>query len=127
MASNRTNRINQEVKRELSDIIRQLKDPRIPVMTSIVSVDITKDLSYAKIYISVLGDDKQKKSAIKGLESAVGYIKREIGRRVKLRYMPEFIFMLDKSIEYGAHISDILNKISRTEKEGKNKNDSTNS
>ena len=63
LASNRTNRINQEVKKELSDIIRELKDPRIPMMTSVVSVDVTKDLSYAKAYISVLGDEKQQKRA----------------------------------------------------------------
>lgn len=111
MAKNRINKINEEVRRELAAVIRELKDERIPLMTSVVSVNVTNDLSYAKCYISVMGDDSVKKKAIEGLKSAAGYIRREMGRRVDLRVTPEFLFMLDDSIEHGAYINKILRDI----------------
>ena len=111
MSFKRTDRISEEIKKELSSIIRDLKDPRIPMMTSVVSVNVTNDLRYAKAYISVMGSDNEKKDAIKALSSAAGFIRREIGGRVKLRCVPEFTFVQDTSIEYGAHINDLLNKI----------------
>lgn len=107
----RTDRISEEVKKHLSDIIRELKDPRIPLMTSVISVSVTKDLKYAKAYISVMGDEETKKEAIKGLKSAAGFIRREIGNRVLLRALPQFIFELDNSIEHGAHINELLNSV----------------
>lgn len=111
----RTDRISEEIKKNLSDIIRSLKDPRIPVMTSVVDVTVTKDLRYAKAYISVMGSEEAKKDAIAGLKSAAGYIRREIGERVLLRALPEFQFVLDNSIEHGAHINDLLHSVIKNE------------
>lgn len=107
----RIDRINEEVKRELAGVIRELKDTRIPLMTSVVSVDVTNDLRYAKAYVSVMGDDEVKKNALAGLKSAAGFIRREMGKRVDLRYTPEFIFELDSSIERGAHIDELLRRV----------------
>ncbi len=107
----RTDRISEEVKKHLSDIIRELKDPRIPLMTSVVSVSVTKDLKYAKAYISIMGDEETKKEALKGLKSAAGFIRKEIGARVLLRALPEFHFELDNSIEHGAHINELLQSV----------------
>lgn len=111
MAKNRINKINEEVRRELSAVIRELKDSRIPMLTSVVAVNVTNDLSYAKCYISVMGDEQTKKKAIEGLKAASGYIRREMGRRVDLRITPEFLFELDESIEHGAYINKVLNDI----------------
>lgn len=108
---NRIDRVSEEVKRELSAVIRELKDPRIPMMTSVVSVKVTKDLKFAKANISIMGDDKAKKDAIDALKSASGYIRREIGNRLNLRNTPEFTFVSDDSIEYGAHINSILKEL----------------
>ncbi|MEE1225419.1 MAG: 30S ribosome-binding factor RbfA [Clostridia bacterium] len=106
----RIDKINEEVRRELAQILRTLKDSRIPMMTSVVSVSVTNDLRYAKAYISVMGDAEVQKKAMEGLKSAAGYIRREIGRKIDLRYTPEFIFELDHSIEHGAHIEELLRK-----------------
>jgi ribosome-binding factor A len=111
LAYKRIDRIREEVKRELSGIIRELKDPRIPLMTTVVLVEVTKDLRYAKAYISVMGNKEQQKAAIEGLKSAAGFIRKEIGRRVQLRYTPEFSFVLDESIEHGSRISGLLHDI----------------
>ncbi len=107
----RTDRISEEVKRELSAVIRELKDPRLPMMTTVVSVRVTKDLKFAKAYISVLGDEAQKSGALDALKSASGFIRREIGHRLNLRNTPEFTFVADDSIEYGAHINEILKEL----------------
>ena len=104
----RIDKINEEVRRELADVIRELKDSRIPMMTSVVAVNVTKDLRYAKAYISVMGDEATKKKALEGLKSAAGFVRREIGKRMQLRYTPEFVFELDKSIEHGAYINELL-------------------
>lgn len=109
----RIDKINGEVMRELANIIRNLKDTRIPLMTSVVKVSVTNDLRYAKAYISVMGDEETKKKAMEGLKSAAGFIRREIGKKIDLRYTPEFIFELDNSIEQGAHIEELLNKINK--------------
>lgn len=111
--ANRINKINEEVKRELSSVIRELKDSRIPVMTSVVAVNVTPDLRWAKAYISVFGSDEVQKSAIEGLKSASGFIRREIGHRLKLRYTPEFDFELDHSIEHGAYINKLINDLDK--------------
>ncbi|WP_058485196.1 30S ribosome-binding factor RbfA [Defluviitalea phaphyphila] len=114
-------RINEEIKRELSDIIRQdLKDPRInQVMVSVVSVNTTNDLKYSKIYISVLGNDEQKEAVLEGLKSAGGFIRREIARRINLRNTPELIFKIDDSIEYGIHLSKIIDNVKNSGDESK--------
>lgn len=104
----RTDRVSEEVKRELAAIIRELKDPRLPNMVSVVSVRVTKDLKFAKAGISVMGDDKVKNDAFAALNSAKGFIRREVSRRLNLRNTPEFTFEKDDSIEYGAHIEQLL-------------------
>lgn len=102
-------RISEEVKKEISNIIQNdIKDPRLPSMVSIVSCSVTKDLRYAKVYVSVFGNDEQKKNAISALKSAAGFIRRELGHRVQLRYTPEIHFELDTSIEHGFHINKLL-------------------
>ncbi|MEG2350043.1 MAG: 30S ribosome-binding factor RbfA, partial [Hungatella sp.] len=96
-------RINMEVQRELSEIIRtEIKDPRLlNAMTTVVDVEVTPDLKYCKAYISVLGSEEAAKAALEGLQRAVGYIRRELARRVNLRNTPEIKFILDQSIAYG--------------------------
>ncbi len=110
-AYNRIDRISEEVKKELSTIIRELKDPRITTVVSVVNVQVTKDLKFAKAYISVFGDEKSQKGVLDALKSAAGFIRREVGHRVKLRAVPEFTFVLDNSIEYGAHINEVLKNL----------------
>ena len=111
MAKERINKINEELRRELSAIVRDLKDSRIPMMTSAVAVRVTNDLSYAKVYVSVMGDEEVQKKALAGLKSAAGFVRREVGHRLTLRHTPEILFELDHSIEHGAHINQVLNDI----------------
>lgn len=111
--SNRLSRINEEAKREISNILRELKDPRVnTAMCSVIMVDITKDLRWCKVYVSVLGDEQKQKQAIEGLKSASGFIRKELSHRLALRYTPEMVFELDHSIEHGAHINQIIHEIS---------------
>jgi len=105
-------RINMEVQRELSEIIRTgIKDPRIHPMTTVVAVEVTPDLKYCKAYISVLGDEEAAAATIAGLKSAVGFVRRELARRVNLRNTPEISFILDQSIEYGVHMSKLIDEV----------------
>ncbi len=113
MASNRIMRIAEEIKREVSDVIQhELKDPRISGMISVTKVTVTNDLKYSKIYVSVLGNPEEKKQILLGLKNASGFIRKEIGQRVNIRYTPELVFEMDDSIEYGFRISNILKQIS---------------
>ena len=106
----RTNRISEEMKKEISSIIQNdLKDPRLPKLISVMSVDLTRDLKYAKVFISVLGSDEEKRNAISGLKSAAGFIRREVGHRMQIRYTPEMQFELDNSIERGVYITKLIN------------------
>ena len=105
-------RMNGEVQRELSKIIsRDIKDPRIHPMTSVVSVDVTPDLKFAKVFVSVLGNDEEKEETMKGLNSAVGYIRRELAHSINLRNTPEITFILDDSIEYGVNMSKKIDEL----------------
>ncbi len=117
MPAHRRDRINEEVMKELANIIRDLKDPRIPLMTSVVKVEVTPDLKFAKAYISVMDTEEKQKDCIKGLKSAAGFIRREIGSRVALRATPEFSFVLDDSVAKGAHISSIIKGLNIPEEE----------
>ena len=118
MASNRKGRINEELQRELSALIRTLKDPRVQQsMVSVTKVEATGDLRYAKVYISVLDKDKSKET-IKGLKSAAGFLRREIGSRLQLRYTPELVFEEDDSIAYGAKMFDLLRSLDIKEDDG---------
>ncbi len=106
----RTVRISEEMRREISAIIQsELKDPRLSRLISVTSVNVTKDLRYAKVYVSIMGNDEEKKNALEGLKSAAGFIRREVGHRIQLRYTPEVQFELDNSIEHGAYISKLIN------------------
>ena len=114
MASNRIGRINEEIQRELSDLLRSLKDPRIRGLVSIIRVDTTPDLHYAKVYVSVL-NKQDTRDVMRGLRSAGGYLRRELGRALSLRHTPELLFQEDDSIDLGAHILQILNEIEKKE------------
>ncbi len=105
-------RINGEVQRELSRIIsREIKDPRICPMTSVVAVEVAPDLKTCKAYISVLGDEKAQADTLAGLKSAEGYIRRELARTINLRNTPEIRFVMDQSIEYGVNMSHLIDKV----------------
>ena len=107
-------RINMEVQRELSQIIRsEIKDPRIHPLTSVVAVEVTPDLKYCKAYISVLGDEEAGKATIEGLRSAASFVRRELAHRVNLRNTPEIKFILDKSIEYGVNMSKLIDEVTK--------------
>ena len=110
MASNRIGRINEEIQRELSALIPTVKDPRVTGLISVTRVETTGDLRYSKIWLSVMGmrDEKEFK---KGLKSASGWLRRELGSAMNLRYTPELVFEIDHSIEYGAHISQLINSL----------------
>ena len=111
MASNRIGRINEEIQKELASLIPNLKDPRVQnTMISITHVETTPDLRYAKVYVSFLESDRAN-DAIKGLKSAGGYLRRELGRALQLRYTPELIWALDDSITYGAKMLKLINSL----------------
>lgn len=107
MAGNRMGRINEEVQRELAVLIPTVKDPRVTGMISVTAVEVTQDLKYAKVYISVLEKDDGGQ-VLKGLKSAAGYLRRELGRRLNLRSTPELTFFRDDSMAKGAHILEML-------------------
>ena len=110
-------RINGEVQRELSNIIRnEIKDPRINPMTSVVSVEVAPDLKQAKVYISVLGSEESAKDTIRGLKSAASFIRGQLAKNLNLRNTPEIHFILDQSIEYGVNMSKLINDV--VEKDG---------
>ena len=111
MASNKIQRINEDVQRVLASLLRNIKDPLLNRgMISVTAVDTTSDLRYAKVFLSAYGL-KSEKEFMKGLKSASGYLRRELGQHLSLRYTPELQFELDKSIERGAKISSILNDL----------------
>lgn len=105
-------RINGEVHKELSNIIRgEIKDPRINPMTSVVAVEVAPDLKSCKAYISVLGDEESQKDTIKGLKSAEGFIRTKLAKSINLRNTPEITFVLDQSIEYGVNMSRLIDEV----------------
>ena len=116
MASNRIDRINEEIQRELSALIRRLKDPRVSQagMVSIIRVDTTGDLRYSRIYVSALNKSMEK-DVLKGLKSASGFLRRELGHTLQLRYTPELQFIADDSIQQGAHILEVLRQVERAD------------
>lgn len=116
MAGNRIGRINEEVHRELSALVRQLKDPRISTMVTIMHTEVTNDLRWCKVYVSIF-DESAQKEVMKGLKSASGYLRRELSSRVRMRYTPELVFIADDSIKKGARISEILNGLEETQDE----------
>jgi len=114
MLANKLQRINEDIARELSALLREVKDPRVRQgMLSVVAVDTTSDLKFCKVYLSVLGLEDEKR-LLKGLESAAGHLRRALGRALDLRHTPELTFKLDKSMEHGAHVSKILQNLEVT-------------
>ena len=117
MASNRINRINEEIQKELSSLLRSVKDPRVQdCMISITRVETTPDLRYTKVYVSFLQEEKVK-DAMAGLKSAAGFLRRQLGSNLKLRYAPEIVWALDDSITYGAHMLELINSLGVTHDE----------
>lgn len=109
MANKRNNRLSGEMRRVISEVIRnEVKDPRISDLLSVTDVHVTEDLKFAKVYISVYGDIDE---SLKALKSASGFIRREVGKRIKLRLTPELIFEKDESIEKGIYMSSLINKV----------------
>ncbi len=118
MASNRINRINEEIQKCLADRIRELKDPRVSgTMISITRVETTPDLRYTKVYVSFLEENKAA-DAMKGLKSAAGWLRREIGHALNLRYTPQIMWALDDSIVYGAKLLELINSLEVSDDDG---------
>lgn len=113
MANYRGGRINEEVKREISIIIRdEIKDPRMTAMVSITAVNVTKDLRYAKVFVSVFGkNEEEKNETFAALKNASGYIRKEVGQRMNLRNTPQILFELDESISYSMKIEELIEKV----------------
>lgn len=110
--NNRIIRINDEIKRELSEILRgELKDPRVSVITSVLKVDTTNDLKYCKVFVSVLGDEEQKKEVMEGLKNASGYMRKMLAEKINLRNTPELNFVLDDSLEYSMKMSKLIDEV----------------
>lgn len=110
----RYERMNEEIKKTISEIIKEMKDPRLSDMTTIMSVDVTNDLKQAKVMVSVYDkDDEVRGASVDALNHGSGFITRELGRRMQLRALPKLIFKLDNSIEYSVHISEILNSLKK--------------
>ena len=111
MASNRINRINEEIQKELSQLLRKVKDPRVQdTMISITRVETTPDLRYAKVFVSFLQEDRAK-DAMAGLKSAAGFLRRQLGHNLQLRYSPEIVWERDDSITYGAKMLKLINSL----------------
>ena len=118
MNFDRTDRISEEVRREVDRIIREdVRDPRVAGTWSITRADVTRDLRYAKIRVSVL-EEEQRKPLVKALKNAAGFIRRELGKNLRLRYTPELTFAIDTSLAYSAHIQELLLKIEKEEGQG---------
>ncbi|MDO4829890.1 MAG: 30S ribosome-binding factor RbfA [Clostridia bacterium] len=124
MSGHRIERTTEDIKRELTAIFRELKDPRVSgAFLSIVRVEVTNDLSYCTVSVSAIEGLDRAKQAVKGLESASGFIRRELGHRLRLRHVPELIFKATDSIEYSAHINRILHDLDIETEEGKEDDD----
>ncbi len=107
-------RVNAEVHRELSEIIRnEVKDPRISPMTTVISAEVTPDLKFCKVYVSVLGSEQEKADTIEGLRSSKGFIRKQLAKTVNLRNTPEITFVLDDSIEYGVKMSKLIDEVNK--------------
>ena len=116
MATNRINRINEDIQRELASLIRTVKDPRVHGLISITRVDTTADLRYCRVYVSML-DHSDVEEVVKGLKSAAGYLRRELGRVLTLRYTPELQFIEDDSIERGVRMVSMIDRVLEEDEE----------
>lgn len=122
MDNKRTKRIEKELQKEISAILAtEIKDPRIDSLVSITDIDLTNDLEQAKVYVSSLGDEDKKEEILEGLRNASGFIKRELGIRLKLRNIPELIFKIDNSIERGIYMDNLISKVIKEDEEKRKK------
>lgn len=126
MSGFKINRISADVKRELAEILRNVKDPRVSSLLSIVKVDVSGDLSYAKIYVSAIEGDEATKQSVTGLQNAGGYLRHELGSRLQLRKIPELRFVADDSIAKSARISQIIDSFKDQDSETQDKQVSDN-
>lgn len=117
MGSQRADRVGEVIKEIASETIRRLKDPRITGMVSVTDVEVSGDMSHAKVFVSIYGDEEQQRETLEGLKAAAGFVRTQVGREVKLRVTPEIHFKQDRSIEHGANISALLNRIKREREE----------
>jgi ribosome-binding factor A len=117
MSENRIRRVAGQIKKDISRIIAsQIKDPRVAALTSVTEVKLTRDLRYASVYVSIYGNETVKEETLQALIRASGFIRSEVGSRIRLRYTPEINFFLDDSIEYGAHIENVIKSLKTEEK-----------
>ncbi|MBZ9608277.1 30S ribosome-binding factor RbfA [Clostridium estertheticum] len=124
MVSYRNGRINEEIKKDVSNTIQnKIKDPRLSAMVSVTKVDTTKDLSYTKIYVSIFGDKNAKKETLQALKSSTSLIRKEIGSHVKLRHVPQVIIEVDETIERAIHLEGIFNQIKEKTKNNEDINE----
>jgi ribosome-binding factor A len=122
MVSYRNGRINEEIKKDVSNTIQnKIKDPRLSAMVSVTKVDTTKDLSYTKVYVSIFGNELAKKETIKALKSSTSLIRKEIGIHVKLRHVPQVIIEIDETIERAMHMENIFHQIKEKDKDDEEK------
>lgn len=117
MAGFKINRVTSDIKLALSDILREVKDPRVSKLLSIVKIDVSGDMSYAKVYVSAIEGKEKTQESVKALKGAAGFVRRELGARLSLRKVPELRFIADDSIEMSAKISKIVNNFDKKEKE----------
>ncbi|MGI6160853.1 MAG: 30S ribosome-binding factor RbfA [Christensenellales bacterium] len=118
MSQIRSDRINEEVKKAVSEVIRKdIKDPRLSPNCVVTKAEVTKDLKFAKIYVSVLGDEKERKDTMASLSNAAGYIRHRLGGLIDIRRLPQLTFKLDTSIEYGIHIANVIRSIKQRDEE----------
>ncbi|OGW42326.1 MAG: ribosome-binding factor A [Nitrospirae bacterium GWD2_57_9] len=114
----RADRVGDQMKQEIADILmRKLKDPRVGFVT-VTGVDVAKDLRNATVYVSIYGSDADKEASLKGLRSAAAFIRSELGKRMRMRYLPELLFRFDATVERGAHIMELLREIEEKDKKG---------
>lgn len=108
----RTERLNEVIRAEISDILkRQVKDPRLSSFVTVTEVTVSKDLRHARVFVSIMGTDEEKKAVLEGLKSAGGFLRRQLSERIDIRYMPELAFENDTSIEHGSHLLDLMRQI----------------
>ena len=124
----KSSRINSEVQREIAELIRsEIKDPRISPMTSVTKVDVTTDLKYCKVYISVYGDENSKDDTLAGLKKASGFIRSQLAKRINLRNTPELTFIYDDSMEYGMYMANLIDKVASDDAKAHSKDNGENS